>query len=72
VVGPSLSFQGPGKCVKLIANSAAAMRCCSILSKSFNFVFLQLWQGELLQHTKVNFLSDRGLGGKKCDDYIMR
>ena len=63
---PSLSIHGPGKRIKLITNSAAAMRCCSMLSKSFNFVFLQLWKGELLQNTKVNFLSDHGLGEKNA------
>jgi len=66
VARPSLSIHGPGKRIKLITNSAAAMRCCSMLSKSFNFVFLQLWKGELLQNTKVNFLSDHGLGEKNA------
>jgi hypothetical protein len=66
MAGPSLSIQDPGKRIKLITNSAAAMRCCSILSKSFNFVFLQLWRGEFLRHTKVNFLNDHGLGGKNA------
>lgn len=66
MAGPSLSIHGPGKRIKLITDSAAAMRCYSMLSKSFDFVFLQLWQGELLQNTKVNFLSERGLGGKNA------
>ena len=72
MAGPSLSIQGPGKRIKLITNSTAAIRCCPMLSKSFNFVFLRLWQGELLQHTKVNFLNDRGLGGGECDDYVIK
>ena len=62
MAGSSLSIHGAGKRIKFITNSAAAMRCCCMLSKSSNFVFLQLRQGELLQPTKVNFLSDRGLG----------
>jgi hypothetical protein len=65
VAGLTLSIQGPAQRMKLITNIAAAMRCCSILSMSFNCVFLRMWQVKLLQNMKV-------ASEKKYSDFVMK